>query len=93
MVPLDVLSGRGAQTPPSMNLPTNPTKDVEEMEEVGAGEVNDDSRLKHQKPQEQQAERVTAVVLDQKGERQHLKVPRRQCCLRRRRQRARSVRQ
>ena len=45
------------------------------MEEIEAGEVDDDAGLKHQKPQQQLAEKVTAAVLDQKGERQHLKVP------------------
>ena len=73
-MPPNAPSGRSARTPPSLNLQTNPTKDVEEMEETEAWEVDDDAGLKHRKPR-QQAEKVTAPVLDQKGERQHLKVP------------------
>ena len=67
------LSGQSAQTPLSMNLPTNLMKDIEEMEEVKAGEVDNDAGFKHQKLQ-QWAEKVTVAVLDLKSEK-YLKVP------------------
>ena len=57
-----------------MNTAKYKPSDIEEMEEIEAGEVEDDAGLKHQKLQ-QQVEKVMALVLDQKGERQHLKVP------------------
>ena len=57
-----------------MNTAKYKPSDIEEMEEIEAWEVEDDAGLKHQKLQ-QQVEKVMALVLDQKGERQHLKVP------------------
>ena len=47
------------------------------MEEVEAGEVEDDAGLKHRKPQrqQQQAEKATATVLDSMSGKQHLKDP------------------